>query len=131
MENILTYKKFRSAFTRPQQRKDFLFRCARDGFRAIKSAWPDANIRLFVFGSTIKTPINIGADSDLDLAVSGLDHIAPNTHQRSALIRDEFRKGLTPENQTLPFDILTFNADNPETMFAKEILRDGIEIRLE
>jgi len=124
MESILTYKDFRSAFARPRQRKDFLLRCARDGFKAIKSAWPDTNVRLFVFGSAIKTPINIGADSDLDVAVSGLEHIAPNGYQRSALIRDEFRKGLSPENQTLPFDI-------PKTMLAREILKNGYEIRLD
>jgi len=128
---ILTHAEFRSAFTKPEQRKDFLLRCAQQGFRSVCKAWPEHNIRLFVFGSAIKDPTHIGADSDLDIAISGLNGIAATGYQRNAMIRDEFRKGLSPENQTLPFDILTFDEKNPETGFAKEILRDGIEIKLE
>jgi len=128
---MLTYKEFRSAFTKPKQRKDFLLHCAQQGLQAIVKEWPEYNVRLFVFGSTAKEPINIGSDSDLDIAVSGLNDIAPKSYQRNAMIRDIFRKGLSAENCLLPIDVLTFDAENPETMFAKEILKNAIEIKLE
>jgi len=128
---ILTHREFRSAFVTQQQRKDFLLMCAQQGFRAICNAWPDSHIRMFVFGSTVNLPIHIGSGSDLDIAVSGLDHIAPKGYQRGALIMEEFRKGLSVENHTLPVDILTFDAHNSETWFAKEILKNGLEIKMD
>jgi len=130
-ERILTHKEFRSAFVTRQQRKDFLLMCARQGFLAIRNAWPECNIRMFVFGSAANLPVNIGAGSDLDIAISGLDHIAPKGYQRGALIMEAFRKGLPIENHTLPVDVLTFNAENPQTWFAKEILKNGLEITVD
>jgi len=129
--NILTHKEFRSAFVTQQQRKDFLLMCAKQGLLAIQRAWPTCRVRMFVFGSAVNLPMRIGAGSDLDIAISGLSRIAPKGYQRGALIMDQFRKGLAFENHTLPVDILTFDADNPKTWFAEEILRNGCEIKLD
>jgi len=126
---IKTYEDFCSAFVTPEQRRDFLIDCARAGFRSICDAWPKSNTRMFVFGSTAKEPIRVGANSDLDVAISGLNHIAGSSGECRAMLRQQFRKGLPPENQMLPFDLLTFDAENPETQFALEIMKNGIEIK--
>jgi len=131
-ENPLsTHKEFRSAFVTPYQRRDFLLDCAQKGFKAIREAWPHDNIRTFVFGSAAKRPINIGAHSDLDIAISGLNHIAEKPWDRSAILHDVFKSGLSQSNQMFPVDIITFNADDPQTTLAKEILKNGIEIKME
>jgi len=128
---ILTYKDFCSAFVTPKQRRDFLFNCAYAGLRSIRRAWPKHNIRMFVFGSAAKEPVRVGAGSDLDVAISGLRDIAPKAYQSEVLITQEFRKGLSLENRGLPIDVVTFDPDHPESTLAIEILRHGIEIKLE
>jgi len=131
IENIKTHDEFRSPFVTPQQRKEFLLECARKGFKSIQDFWPDYHVRLFVFGSTISNPVRIGSGSDLDIAISGLDHIAQRGYERGAILLELFKKGLSESNQTLPVDILTFNANHPETWFAREILKNGYEIKLD
>jgi len=127
----INHKQFRSAFSRPEQRRAFLFECAKDGLREICRVWPNDNIRLFVFGSAAKRPINIGANSDLDIAVAGLNHIAEKSWQRNSIILEIFRNGLLPDNQTLPIDLVTLDLDTQETPLTKEILNHGIEIKLD
>jgi len=124
---ITTYKEFCSAFVRPEQRRDFLFACANQGFLSIRKNWSQQQIRFFVFGSAAKRPINIGADSDLDVAVSGLDH---KTWQCSAKLREIFMQGLPNNNQMLPIDLVVFNAEKPETIIARGILKNGTEIKV-
>jgi len=128
---ISTYQEFKSAFTRPEQRRAFLLDCARRGFESIRATWPNADSRLFVFGSAAKRPINIGSDSDLDVAVVGLNHIAEKSWQRNALLLETFKRGLSQENQTLPVDVVTIDIDNPETVIASEVIKNGIEIKVE
>jgi len=128
---ILSHKEFRSAFVTPEQRRDFLLDCAHAGFKSIRAAWPDADVRMFVFGSATRTPCRVGAGSDLDIAIAGLDHIAPRAYQCEALVEEEFRKGLPDENQTLSIDVVTFDPKNPATTLAMEIVKNGIEIKLE
>jgi len=125
----LIYADFCSAFVTPEQRRDFLLDCARAGFKSICETWADSNPRMFVFGSAAKMPVRVGANSDLDMAISGLNHIASTSGECRAILRKQFRKGLSPENQLLPFDLLTFDAENPETQFALEIMKNGIEIK--
>jgi len=130
--SIKTYKEFCSAFVKPEQRRQFLLDCAHQGFQSIRDAWPDRNIRLFVFGSASKLSSKVSANSDLDIAVSGeIGNIADKKHKPSAILSRKFRDGLSPENQLLPIDLVTFDADNPQTWFAKEILENGIEIKLD
>jgi len=125
---IHSYEDFCSAFVTPEQRRDFLIDCARQGLKSIRNAWPDHDVRMFVFGSAAKQPVRVGANSDLDIAISGLQDIAQNGHERRAILREQFKKGLLPQNQLLPFDLLTFDVENPETLFALEIMKNGIEI---
>jgi len=128
-EKLATYKEFRSAFVRPEQRRAFLLDCAKQGFRAINAAWPSHNVRMFVFGSAVKRPINIGANSDLDVAVYGLEHLALKSWERNAILLDVFKNGLSRENQRLPVDMVSFDAENPTTVLGEEILNHGIEIK--
>jgi len=129
--SIHTHKEFKSAFVTPLQRRNFLLECAHKGFEAIYEAWPDDNVKFFVFGSAARLPVNIGADSDLDIAVSGLDHIAPKSWQRNAMLLEIFKSGLSCENKTLPVDVVTFDHGDPQTTLAREIVENGIEIKLE
>jgi len=129
---ITTYKEFCSAFVKPEQRRQFLLDCARQGFQSIVRAWPDKNMRIFVFGSAANKTARVGADSDLDIAISGdFDDIAEERHKLSAALSQKFREGLAAENQLLPIDMLTINATNPQTCFAKEIVENGIEIKMD
>jgi len=130
IEEILTHDEFRSPFVTPQQRKDFLLKCAYQGLKSIVDAWPNYDIRMFAFGSVANNPSRIGAGSDLDIAISGLNHIAKMGYEHGAILLEKFKTGLAPKNRTLPVDALTFDAANPETSFAEEILRHGIEIKL-
>lgn len=127
-KGIQTYKEFRSAFTTTEQRQGFLLSCARQGFAALCREFGADKLRLFVFGSAARKPAHVGANSDLDIAISGADGIAERVLQRRALLHDRFMMGLPAENQGLPVDVLTFDAQNPQTQFAMEILRDGIEL---
>jgi len=43
----------------------------------------------------------------------------------------KFREGLSDDNKLIPIDIVVFDADNPKTSFAREILENGIEIKFE
>jgi len=131
LKQLAAYKEFRSAFVRPEQRRAFLLDCAEKGFRAIRAAWPSHNIRMFIFGSAAKRPINIGANSDLDIAVHGLEHLASKSWERNAILLDIFKSGLSEENQQLPVDMVSFDAENPTTILSEEILRHGIEIKLD
>jgi len=128
---IKTHDEFASPFVTPRQRQAFLIECAYNGLKSICSAWPEHQVRMFVFGSAVNTPVRVGAGSDLDIAISGLNHIATKGYERGAILLDQFKRGLSMENQTLPVDVLTFDADNPQTWFAKEILQNGLEIKLD
>jgi len=130
MLKTITHSEFRSAFVTSAQRREFLLRCAREGFKAICEMWPECRIRLFVFGSAAKKSSKVTASSDLDVAVSGLDHIAPKSHQCAALIMQSFKQGLSDEDKTLAVDVITFNPDNPASTLSMEILKNGIEIKL-
>jgi len=87
IDKITTHDEFRSPFVTPRQRQEFLLECAYKGFRAIRAAWPEYNVRMFVFGSTISRPPRVGAGSDLDIAISGLSHIADKGYKRGAFLR--------------------------------------------
>jgi len=126
---INTYEDFCSAFVTPAQRRQFLLDCAHAGFKSIRQAWPDSNPRMFVFGSTARHPVRVGANSDLDIAISGLNHIAGTSKECRAILKNQFRKGLPIENKILPFDLLIFDAEKPATQFALEIIKNGIEIK--
>jgi len=134
MENhqvIQTHQEFRSAFVTSAQRRAFLLNCARQGLRHIRQTWPTYNIRMFVFGSTANPTAKVLASSDLDIAVGGLDHIAPKSHQCAALIMRAFKDGLSEANQSVPVDVITFDPDKPTSVISAEVLRHGIEIELE
>jgi len=105
--------------------------CAKKGLKSITKKWPDCNIRMFVFGSTAKNDAQIGAMSDLDIAISGLRHIAEKSYECESLIEEAFRSGLPDADQTLPIDVVIFDANHPETTLQMEIAKNGIEIRLE
>jgi len=128
---ITTYEEFSSAFVTPEQRREFLMACAKAGFKAIRKAWPDQNVRLFVFGSAANHSSRVGATSDLDIAISGADQIGESKSSRLTQLSRVFRKGLGVERHALPIDFLFFNAEDPQTWFAKEIVEHGIEIKLE
>jgi len=131
IDRIQTHDEFRSPFVTPTQRRQFLLDCAQQGLQSIRANYPDQHVRMFVFGSTVQQPVRIGSGSDLDIAVSGLDHIATKGYERGALLLEQFKKGLSAQNQTLPVDVLTFDADHPQTWFAREILAHGLEIKLD
>jgi len=130
MPKFITHSQFRSAFVTSEQRREFLLQCAKEGFKAICETWPECSIRLFVFGSAAKKSSKVTASSDLDMAVSGLDHIAPKSHQCAALIMQAFKRGLPDENKALAVDVVTFNPDSPISTLSMEILKNGIEIKL-
>jgi len=130
IEHIRTYDEFQSPFVTPRQRQEFLIACAREGFKSVCKTWPTHAIRMFIFGSASKPLARVGANSDLDIAFSGVDDIAEKSARRCALLSRAFRNGLPVENRMLPLDVLTFNSDNPQTWFAKEIVEHGIEIKL-
>jgi len=128
---IRTYEDFSSAFVTPEQRREFLLDCAQAGFQAIRKAWPEHNIRLFVFGSAANPSSRVGANSDLDVAISGADKIEENRTSRLTQIARAFRDGLGVDRHRLPIDFLFFDAEKPQTWFAEELLKNGIEINLE
>jgi len=129
-DRITTHKEFRSAFVNSEQRRAFLLDCVKEGFKSILANWPECDVRLFVFGSTANGKTKVLASSDLDIAVSGLDHIASKSHQCAALIMEAFKRGLSAENRTLPVDVVTFNPNNPTSTLSMEILKNGTEIKL-
>jgi len=129
---ITNYQDFRSAFVSSEQRRQFLLDCAIDGFKSILREWPDRNLRFFVFGSTANSRAKIGIHSDLDIAISGeLSGITPKTSQQSSVLSRKFREGLSDDNKLISIDIVVFDADNPKTSFAREILENGIEIKFD
>jgi len=128
---IRTYEDFSSAFVTPEQRREFLLDCAQAGFQAIRKAWSEHNIRLFVFGSAANPSSKVGANSDLDVAISGAEQIDENRISRLTQIARVFRGGLGTDRHALPIDFLFFDAEDPQTWFAEEILKNGIEIKLE
>jgi len=128
VEKISTYDEFCSPFVTPQQRKKFLLECARLGAAGVRRAWPDHNIRFFVFGSASHPTKMVNANSDLDIAISGTEHIDGIEGKYVTLLAKEFRRGLGGARHALPIDFLFFNVETPQTWLAEEILKNGVEI---
>jgi len=128
---IKTYEEFRGAFVTPEQRRDFLLECAKMGADAVYKEWHQYDIRIFLFGSAVNLKKRVNAESDLDIAVSGTENIDSIQGKYVKSLAEAFRRGLGAERQQLPIDFVFLNVENPETWFAEEILKNGVELKVE